>query len=303
MSIGTWVGFPRWYARGRNRAVQYVVVHYTAGSEGPTSAENGAAYDKTRPSSVSTHAFADSNSVAVEVPDADRAYHARDHGNEVGLGLELCGTAQTRAQWLDPISLATLRNGAKWTAEKCLTHGLPVRRLSVAETREAYYGAAGARPRGIVGHIDCTRAYPEDEGDHTDPGPDFPWDVFLAMVREELAALTTPTPVEVPMPLLIVVTDETPKDKICVTDFATRRWLTPEQFHDVTSAPGGPKWSADVPRVTSARADAIYGPDIATLKGAKGDPGPATLAPHTHTVSVTVSGSGSGRSGDAVATA
>jgi hypothetical protein len=43
-----------------------------------------------------------------------------------------------------------------------------------------------ASPKGIVGHVDCTIAYPEDGGDHTDPGPSFPWDVFLDLVREEM---------------------------------------------------------------------------------------------------------------------
>jgi hypothetical protein len=189
MAIATWVGYPRGYTTGRNRPVQYVVIHYTAGSEGPTSAEAGAAYDKTRTDGTSTHCFADSNSVVREVPDTDRAHHARFHGNEIGLGLELCGTAQTRAQWLDAASLPTLRLGAKQTAEWCRDHGLPVRRLSVAQTRAAYYAAPGYRPFGIVGHVDCTEAYPEDSGTHTDPGPEFPWDVFLAMVAEELAPI------------------------------------------------------------------------------------------------------------------
>lgn len=189
MSIATWVGYPASYTAGRARAIQGVCVHYTAGSEGPTSAENGASYDKRRTDGTSTHVFADSNSVACEVPDRDRSHSALYRGNEVFLHLELCGTAQTRAAWLDPVSLATLRNGAKWAAEKCKAYGIPVRRLSVAETRQAYYGAPGARPLGLVGHVDITNAYPEDNGDHTDPGSAFPWDVFLAMVSAELATL------------------------------------------------------------------------------------------------------------------
>lgn len=191
MAIATWAGYPRSYSPGRNRPVQYAVIHYTAGSEGPTSAEAGVAYDKTRPDGTSCHCFADSNTVLREVPDVDRAHAARYHGNEIGLQLELCGTAQTRDQWLDPVSSATLRLGAKQVAEWCRDHALPVRRLTVAETRAAYYNTAGNRPKGIVGHVDCTQAYPEDGGTHTDPGREFPWDVFLQWVSEELAALTS----------------------------------------------------------------------------------------------------------------
>lgn len=192
MAVATWVGYPRWYSVGRNRPPQFVVVHYTAGSEGPASAENGAAYDKTRPDKVSTHVFADANSVVRELPDGDRAYAAFYHGNEIGLHLEICGTAQTRAQWLDEVSTATLQMAAKQAAEWCQQHDLEPRRLSVAETRAAWYNPASQRPGGIVGHVDITHAFPEDGGDHTDPGPEFPWDVFLGLVQREIGGTTQP---------------------------------------------------------------------------------------------------------------
>lgn len=192
MPVATWVGHPRSYTARRDHSIQYIVVHYTAGSEGPTSAENGAAYDKSRTDGTSTHVFADSNSVVREVWDDEVAHAAFYRGNHAGLQLEICGTAQTRAQWLDPVSSATLRMAAKQCAEWCAEHGIPVRRLSVAETRAAWYNAAGSRPKGFVGHVDVTQAYPEDGGNHTDPGPQFPWDVFLAMVTEELGDDMTP---------------------------------------------------------------------------------------------------------------
>jgi hypothetical protein len=218
MAIASWAGYPRSYSPGRTRPVQYAVIHYTAGSEGPTSAEAGVAYDKIRPDGTSCHCFADSDTVLREVPDIDRAHAARFHGNEIGLQLELCGTAQTRAQWLDPVSSATLRLGAKQVAEWCRDHGLPVRRLSVAETRAAYYAASGSRPKGIVGHVDVTNAYPEDGGTHTDPGAAFPWDVFLPMVAEELAALTHPKDDDMFKPEFFVLA-QSPSDSgsACIT--------------------------------------------------------------------------------------
>ena len=191
----TWVGPPRSYTTGRPRPIQYVVIHATAGSEGPTSAENGAAYDKTRTDGTSTHIFVDSNSAVREVYDQDQAHAARYHGNAIGVQVEICGSAnQTDAQWRDVLSAPTLDRTAQEVAEMCHAHGIPVRRLSVAECRAAWYAPAGQRPKGIVGHVDVTKAYPEDNGTHWDPGPDFPWTSFLFLVGAKLAAITGGAP-------------------------------------------------------------------------------------------------------------
>jgi N-acetyl-anhydromuramyl-L-alanine amidase AmpD len=171
------------FGTGRDgKAVRYAVVHYTAGSEGPTSAENGAANDAKRTDGTSTHFFHDSNSTIQCVLTKDRANACYHKGNRLGIQHELCGTAQTRAQWLDDVSNATLWEAARWVANDCLKYALPVRRLTVAQTRASWYDFPNG-PRGIVGHVDVTNAYPEDGGDHTDPGPEFPWDIFLSRVQ------------------------------------------------------------------------------------------------------------------------
>lgn len=178
-----WAGYPKSWTRGRNRKVQYVVLHYTAGSEGPTSAEGGVAYDKRRTDGTSTHYFTDSAGPALqEVPDGDRSHAARYHGNEIGIQIEICGTRQTREQWLDAVSRPTLETTAWLVATLLKRHGLAFKLLTIAETRAAYYAPVAVRPTGITDHSRCTQAYPEDNGDHMDVGTAFPWDVFMAMV-------------------------------------------------------------------------------------------------------------------------
>lgn len=177
---------PKAWGRGRDgKAVRFIVVHYTAGSERSTSAEDGAAYDQRRTDGTSSHYYVDSNSIVQCVKTSDRANTARHRGNRLGIQYELCGTQQTRAQWLDAASMATLRLAARQVARDCKRYGIPVRRLTTSETRRAWTQYPNG-PRGIVGHVDCTNAYPEDGGDHTDPGVNFPWDVFLGLVREEM---------------------------------------------------------------------------------------------------------------------
>lgn len=170
------------YGKGRDgKTVKYSVIHYTAGSERSTAAEDGAHYDQVRTDGVSTHYFHDQNSTIQCVRLADRANAAFHKGNRLGIQHELCGTVQTRAQWLDAASYPTLQRAAFQVARDHLKYGIPVRRLSPAEVRACWYDGA---PGGICGHVDVTNAYPEDGGTHQDPGADFPWDVFMGLVTD-----------------------------------------------------------------------------------------------------------------------
>jgi hypothetical protein len=176
---------PRAFGRGRDgHAVQYLVVHHTAGSERATSAEDGAAYDARRTDGTSTHYFVDQNSIVQCVYTWDRANAAHHYGNRRGIQYELCGTLQTRAQWLDAASDATLWIAARQMARDCKRYGIPARKIGPAEMRAGH--------RGICGHWDVTLAY--GLGDHTDPGPWFPYDVLIARVQHLLNPATLSTP-------------------------------------------------------------------------------------------------------------
>lgn len=177
----TWAGEPRHWASGRARDIQYVVVHCTDGHEGANDAENGIAYDKRRSDSTSCHIMVDTNSALREVRDVDTAYAAYPKGNALGIQVELCHSGAWDLS--EPNDAATFDNGAQVVAQLCLAHNLPAVHLTVAQVRTAWYAAPGSRPRGLAGHWDVTRAYPEDGGSHTDPGSTFPWGEFTKRVQ------------------------------------------------------------------------------------------------------------------------
>jgi hypothetical protein len=111
------------------------------------------------------------------VPD-DRAAWTLLNGNPVSLNLEMCAFARwTREQWLSTGTVdgvvnprQMIRNAAEWARRKCEKYGIPKTHIGVD-------GVAARRP-GIIMHRDYTLG--ARDGDHTDIGNNFPWDVFFA---------------------------------------------------------------------------------------------------------------------------
>lgn len=169
---------PRSWTNANRGSVQLIVIHTTEGSAHGQSAEDGAAYDQRRTDGTSAHYFVDSTSVVQCVRTNDQAHTARAQGNRRGIQYELCGKAGSQ-NWQSDYSQAMLARAAKQAARDAKKWGIPVLHLTVAQVR--------AGVQGFCGHWDITRAFPQDDGSHTDPGPNFPWSQFLDMVRAELA--------------------------------------------------------------------------------------------------------------------
>lgn len=102
--------------------------------------------------------------VVLCVPESEKPWTQKS-ANPYAVSYELIGRAsRTGADWMR--HKAQLRTVAALVAEDCLQYGYPPLR----------------RFPGVLGHRDLSAAgFPND---HTDPGPDFPWNTFLFMVRE-----------------------------------------------------------------------------------------------------------------------
>lgn len=136
----------------------------------------------------------------------DTAYQARNPGNLRAVGVEIVGKADwSRNEWLAHIPM--IRRAAKLCAEVTLARGY---RTSAALLTPA---SLRARSSGLTCHKDLSATF---AGTHTDPGPNFPWDVLFAELRKNLAAIadeqarvavTKTVPVEDPEGDLMAVTD------------------------------------------------------------------------------------------------
>jgi hypothetical protein len=124
------------------------------------------------------------------VADAAIAWHAPPNQHSIGIEITADGGnasafnptshAYTRAQWLSPEVWPAVARAASRTRELCLRLGVPIVLLSVADL------VAGKR--GVCGHDDVSAAW--HQTNHSDPGPNFPWAEFMALVMGN--PVTTP---------------------------------------------------------------------------------------------------------------
>ena len=154
----------------------WVVIHDMEASETPTTAEHTAQYFATGAGGrdVSSHYCADDTSVVQCVLLKDVAWTVGNRpGNNRGINWELSGFAsQTREQWLDPFGVAMFGQIASVIRADAAKFGIPLRRCTIDDLK-------AFRP-GITSHNDLGVAF--GGTDHTDPGPNFPWDYLLALL-------------------------------------------------------------------------------------------------------------------------
>lgn len=153
---------------GPRSQTQVIVIHAT---DNTANALGEATYATHREDETSAHYYVDETTVIQAVPIGHIAYGCLYHGNQISIQYELCGRSNA-------ISDATMRRAAHQVARDCARYGIPVRKITAAQVR------AGAK--GICGHADITAAFPEDNGDHTDPGTAFNWGTFISYVGGDM---------------------------------------------------------------------------------------------------------------------
>ena len=164
----------------------WIVIHDMEASETSTRAESTAAYFA-NPSDgrrVSSHYCVDDNSVVQCVDLDDSAWTVGNRqGNNRGINWEMAGFArQTRAQWLDVFGLAMFRQMAPIVRSDAIRFGIPLRWLTDDQVR--------AMQPGLTTHVQLARVF--GGSTHTDPGPAFPYDVFLQIMLGETGANDMP---------------------------------------------------------------------------------------------------------------
>jgi N-acetyl-anhydromuramyl-L-alanine amidase AmpD len=162
------------YTPANRTKVDLIVIHDMEAPEKPDTAESVAKWfaGPTAPQ-ASAHYCVDDDSIVMCVREKDVAWHAPG-ANSNGIGLEHAGYAsQGAADWADPYSEAMLNISALLVRDICTRWQIPMN----------YVDAAGllARQRGITTHLQVTNAF--RQGDHTDPGPNFPMTHYIELVR------------------------------------------------------------------------------------------------------------------------
>jgi hypothetical protein len=176
----------RYYHPGPRAKVDLVVIHTAEVAPVSTSAEaliqacaRGGTNPDGTPRPASWHYAVDSDLITQSVKEADIAWHAPG-ANFSGIGIELATRSNT-ADWNDDYHTRMLLLASKIVSKICVTWGIP---LKWVDTKGLL-----VKGRGITTHAAVSSAFKKST--HTDPGPHFPMESFIALVID--ATPTMPT--------------------------------------------------------------------------------------------------------------
>lgn len=158
--------------------IRQVCIHSTEGD----TAEGAASWFANPNSEGSANMVCDDKESFRTLPDGVVPWAAPGL-NTSGYHIELAGYAHwTRKEWLAHID--TLNRAAYKAALRCKKYSIPARWVGPVRLRLGW--------KGLTTHRDVSYAWPllaRPAGFHTDPGPNFPKDIFLQLVKHYLVKL------------------------------------------------------------------------------------------------------------------
>lgn len=191
---------------GATGTIVALCFHDTEG--GGTARNVGQFFANPNTQASTTGVFSDTDSCGC-VPYNVTAWHsgAGSPWNGAIEGYEHVGfAAWSRDQWLAHGPM--LDRSARHYAKRCQALGIPPRKINADQLARAI-ATRNPADGGICGHYDITLAAGV-YGGHTDPGPEFPWDHYIDLVRHyhggaaaASASPTTPEPEEIDVPTII----------------------------------------------------------------------------------------------------
>lgn len=159
-----WWGYP-----SRTGETTCIVLHTTESNPGDGSARRVAGWQaSTAPAPSSYHKLVDTGNIVQTVLDEQTAFHAVGF-NSFSLGLSFSTRASLWGR-NNRTDTAMLERGAWVAAQWCKKYDIPVTLITNSQGRRGV--------KGIITHAAV------DPGRRSDPGPNFPMDRFLSMVKE-----------------------------------------------------------------------------------------------------------------------
>ncbi|TWS25340.1 hypothetical protein FK268_09100 [Tsukamurella sputi] len=157
-------------SNGPRRRTDFVVIHTQEGDGTAVSLANYLNNSATGSNPVSYNLTVDGTDTVEVVPVGEGPWAAGE-ANDIGVHICFAGSraAWTRAEWL--ARGAALDRAAKAAAAACQQYGIPVAKI--------INGSGWNGTRGLAAHAD----FGQRGGGHTDPGPGFDWDDFIARVK------------------------------------------------------------------------------------------------------------------------
>jgi len=160
------------HMQGSNGTITRIVMHGTVSSCARGGARNVARYFKDDKAGGLAHFVVDPAEVIQCCKEDTACWHAPP--NKGSLGVELCDwQSGPGSRWHDHDHTAMLQHAAGLVAVLCRRHNIPARKINAVDLNNGLWG--------ICGHDDVSEAF--RQSDHTDPGADFPWPLFISMVH------------------------------------------------------------------------------------------------------------------------